>query len=65
MGNDVLLSYTMPLPPDGRSEERVGVLDTVHYGGPSGSIAQPKISTFFELSLVPTDYSTIATNSRK
>ncbi len=31
-------------------------------GGPSDPIAQPKIKTFFELSLVPADYSTININ---
>ena len=36
IGNEVLLTYTMPLPPDGKSEERVEVLDTVHYGGDRG-----------------------------
>jgi DNA repair exonuclease SbcCD ATPase subunit len=32
--DEVLLTYTMPLPPEGISEERVGVLSSVHYGGP-------------------------------
>jgi hypothetical protein len=32
-GEEVLLTYTMPLPPEGISEERVGVLCSVHYGG--------------------------------
>lgn len=32
-GDEVLLNYTMPLPPEGISEEKVGVLSTVHYGG--------------------------------
>lgn len=31
--DEVLLTYTMPLPPQGISEERVGVLCSVHYGG--------------------------------
>ena len=31
--DDVVLTYTMPLPPTGLSEEKVGVLSTVHYGG--------------------------------
>ena len=34
-------------------------------GGPSDPIAQPKIKTFFELSLVPADYSTIYINPPK
>lgn len=36
-GGEVLLTYTMPLPPDGISEERVGVLSSVHYGGDRGT----------------------------
>lgn len=32
-GGEVSLTYTMPLPPTGISEEKVGVLATVHYGG--------------------------------
>jgi len=32
-GNDALLTYTIPLPPDGIVRERAGVLNTVHYGG--------------------------------
>ena len=32
-GDDVLLTYTMPLTPGGISEENVGVLSTVQYGG--------------------------------
>ena len=32
--DEVLLTYTMPFSPQGMSEERVGVLSTVHYGGP-------------------------------
>ncbi|MBT9143275.1 MAG: hypothetical protein AAGB97_06915 [Dehalococcoidia bacterium] len=30
---EVLITYTMPLPPEGMSQERVGVLSSVHYGG--------------------------------
>jgi hypothetical protein len=33
-GKEVLLIYTMPLPPEGSLHETAGVLDTVHYGGP-------------------------------
>ena len=33
-GNDVLLTYALPLSPEGISEERIGVLSTVQYGGP-------------------------------
>ena len=32
-GDEVLLTYTMPLLPTGVSEEKVGVLSTVQYGG--------------------------------
>ena len=32
-GDDVLITYTMPLSPKGISEEKVGVLSTVQYGG--------------------------------
>ncbi len=32
-GDQVSLTYTMPLPPTGVSEENVGVLSTVQYGG--------------------------------
>ena len=32
-GTDALLTYTMPLPPQGITQERAGVLNTVHYGG--------------------------------
>jgi site-specific DNA recombinase len=33
VGDDVVLTYTMPLPPTGLSEEKAGVLSTVHYSG--------------------------------
>ena len=32
-GDEVLLTYTMPLSPTGISEEKVGVLSTVQYDG--------------------------------
>jgi site-specific DNA recombinase len=32
-GDEVLLTYTMPLPPEGISEEKVGVLYSVHSSG--------------------------------
>ena len=32
-GDEVVLTYTMPLPPRGISEEKVGVLSTVHHSG--------------------------------
>jgi site-specific DNA recombinase len=42
-GDEVLLTCTMPLPPQGISEERVGVLCSVHYGGEGGT-RTPKTS---------------------
>ena len=33
-GEDVLLTYTIPLTSEGISEEKTGVLSTVQYGGP-------------------------------
>ena len=39
-GNEVLVTYTMPLPPEGISEERVGVLYSIHYGGAGVSIGR-------------------------
>ena len=33
-GDDVLLTYTIPLSPKKIPEEKVGVLSTVQYGGP-------------------------------
>ena len=33
-GREVLLTYTIPLLPNGRNHETIGVLDTVQYGGP-------------------------------
>ncbi len=58
IGNEVLLTYTMPLPPDGKSEERVEVLDTVHYGGDRG-IRTPDLcdanAALSRLSYIPTD----------
>jgi hypothetical protein len=32
-GDEVQLTYTMPLPPDGVITEKAGVLDTVRHGG--------------------------------
>ena len=32
-GEEVLVTYTMPLPPQGISEERMGVLSSVHSSG--------------------------------
>jgi site-specific DNA recombinase len=36
-GTDALLTYTMPLPPQGVTQEWAGVLNTVHYGGAEGT----------------------------
>jgi site-specific DNA recombinase len=35
-GDEVLLTYTIPLPPQGISQERVGVLCSVQSGGADG-----------------------------
>ena len=43
-GDEVLLTYTMPLPPQGIPEERVEVLSSVHYGG-AGGIRTPYLLT--------------------
>ena len=53
--DEVVLNYTIPLLSEEASTEEIRVLSTVQYGGPSSSIAQPKIKNFFELSIVPTD----------
>ena len=39
-GDEVLLTYTMPLPPQGISEERMGVLCSVHSNGARVSIGR-------------------------
>ncbi len=59
------LYYNLPVPPDGRKMDTIGVLPIDTPSGPSDPIAQPKIKTFFELSLVPADYSTININPQK
>ena len=38
---EVLLTYTMPLPPEGISEERLPVLYSVHRGGAKGTRTNP------------------------
>ena len=35
-GDEVVVAYTMPLPPEGTSEERASVLYSVHRGGDRG-----------------------------
>ena len=35
-GKEVLIIYTIPLPPDGATHERAGVLSIVHDGGAEG-----------------------------
>ena len=39
-GDEVLLAYTMPLPPEGISEEKVGVLYSVHSSGAGVTIGR-------------------------
>jgi hypothetical protein len=36
-GNEVLLTYTMPLPPEETSQERIRVLHSVRCGGAEGT----------------------------
>jgi len=50
IGTEVLLIYTIPMPPKGISQEAVGVPPIVQYGGPNVTFAKP-IDTFFELSI--------------
>ena len=50
-GNNVLLTYTIPLPPKGLITEEMPVLSIVHSGGPKKTFAKPE--TFFELSIAP------------
>ena len=44
--DEVLLTYTMPLSPRGVLEEKVGVLSTVNYGGPTCTIDRTFTLTF-------------------
>jgi hypothetical protein len=46
-GDEVVLTYTVPLPPKGISEERVGVLCSVHSSG-----AEVSIGSTFEITFV-------------
>ena len=50
-GKGVLLTCTLPLPPQGITQERAGVLNIVHFGGPNETFAKP-VDTFFEVSIV-------------
>ena len=52
-GDDVVLTYTMPLMSNGSSVDKIGVLPIVQHGRPDASIANPQIESFFELSLIP------------
>jgi len=58
-GDEVLLTYTIPLPPRGISEERLGVLCSVHYGGPWGTV--PEL-LFEKKGLIPDLQQLIATS---
>ena len=49
----VKLYYNLPVPPDGKKIDTIGVLPIDTPSGLSDPIAQPKIETFFELSLIP------------
>ena len=46
IGTEVLLTYTVPMPPKGISREVVGVLLIVHYGGAGGTIGRTFELTF-------------------
>jgi hypothetical protein len=39
-GDEVLLTYTIPILPKGVTEERLPVLSIVHYGGPWGTVPE-------------------------
>jgi hypothetical protein len=39
-GDEVLLTYTIPILPKGVTEERLPVLSIVHYGGPFGTVPE-------------------------
>ncbi|MFC1940191.1 hypothetical protein ACFLXO_05865 [Chloroflexota bacterium] len=45
-GTDALLTYTMPLSPQGIIREWAGVLNTVHYSGAEVSIGRTFFTTF-------------------
>jgi hypothetical protein len=53
-GKEVLLTYTIPLPPEGSLQETATVLDTVHYGGPIITFPHQKVETFFEIAVAHT-----------
>jgi site-specific DNA recombinase len=50
-GDEVLITYTMPMLPKGMLEEKLSVLSIGHDGGLSDTIAKPKIETFFDLTI--------------
>jgi hypothetical protein len=49
--DEVLPTYTMPLPPEGTSEEEMPILYPICPSGPNKTFAKPE--TFFELSIAP------------
>jgi hypothetical protein len=50
-GDEVLITYTIPMLPKGMNEEKLSVLSIGHDGGLSDTIAKPKIETFFDLTI--------------
>ena len=46
MSSEVLISYTIPLPPEGASHERAGVLSIVHAGGADWTVSRTFSLTF-------------------
>ncbi|MDO9580840.1 MAG: recombinase family protein, partial [Bacteroidales bacterium] len=47
----VKLYYNLPVPPDGRKMDTVGVLPIDTPSGPKGPFVKPKVETFFEVTL--------------
>ena len=50
-GEEVLITYTLPMLPKGVLEEKLSVLPTGHVGGPKGYFAKPNVETFFDLTI--------------
>ena len=64
----MVLTYTMPLPPDEILEERKGILPAFYHGGADGIRTHYLLTasqTLSRLSYSPTNLKTIAGNLRK
>jgi site-specific DNA recombinase len=57
--------YNLPLPQAGSKKGETAVLPIDTLGGPRGHFAQPKVETFFELSLIPISFVTQTSVSQK